>query len=194
MFTIAASGAKDSSMGCFYQRKATHWPVRDFTLTGFKKSSNEANPVILEASLPRWDVSVNGSALADRGWALQEHMMASRTMFWTEDGLFWQCGELCASEYESEVQPVNDIGTGEIILQIDALVNAIEHNPIVFSGSRTTWMQVVQEISIRSFTVMTDKLPAVSGLGHEVARMTGKFLMGIWKHNTVEELAWNVNW
>jgi len=86
--TIAASGAEHSGVGCYYRREAARWPVENYFLTDVNRGPGNDNPVILEAILPNWNIAVENSALAKRGWVLQERMLASRTLFWTEDGLF----------------------------------------------------------------------------------------------------------
>jgi hypothetical protein len=49
----------------------------------------------------------------------------------------------------------------------------------------------LEEFSQKALTVATDKLPAVAGLGMELSRLTGQdYMMGVWKHNLVQELAW----
>jgi hypothetical protein len=91
--TIAASGAEHSGVGRFYRREAGSWPVQNYFLADERRELGKDNPVIIEAKLPNWNISVENSALAKRGWLLQERILAPRAFFWTEDGLFWNCSE-----------------------------------------------------------------------------------------------------
>lgn len=92
LLTIAASGAKDNDGGCCLKRDAALLPVSDFILTKTNTPSKHdlQNTLTLKATLPDWTISVEDSALAKRGWALQEHSLSRRMLFWTKDGLF--CG------------------------------------------------------------------------------------------------------
>lgn len=123
-------------------------------------------------------------------------MLTSRTMFWTEDGLFWKCGHSCASERKVKL----DLSDKKALL-LDSLINyqkddRIAHCMDYYTDryTETRWIDVVEELSERAFTVTTDKLAAVSGLGTEISRITWmELFMGMWKHNMVQELAWLAN-
>jgi hypothetical protein len=182
LFTIAASSAKDSSVGLFHRREAARWPVHDYLL------ADDNRQIMLNATLPSWNTTVEISALAKRGWVLQERMLASRTLFWTEDGLFWDCREMSASEYETERARCN-----RNCPMLHELVESIERCKKHSGPTYMAWADVVEEFSQKALTMATDKLPAVTGLGNELSRLTGlAFIMGVWEHNLVQELAWVV--
>lgn len=186
LFTVAASGAESSSVGCFYRREASRWPVQDYFLVDENRPPGPDNPVILEATLPNWNVAVEHSALAKRGWVLQERMLASRTLFWTEDGLFWDCSELNASEYEAKL-----LYSNRKFPMLHELVESVKEHKYNSRYEQKVWTNVLEEFSQKALTVVTDKLPAIAGLGSELSRLTGQeFEMGVWKHNLVQELAW----
>lgn len=181
LFTIAASGAKDSSGGCFRRREAAKWPIQDYQITSDTENADVA--IVLKPTRPDWMIAVEKSVLASRGWVLQERMLARRTLFWTDDGLFWSCKEMKASECET-----NPSYFSWKYLTLDELVERIQSNEL---ESRHAWTSVLENLSGKALTVPTDKLPAVAGLGNEVARLTGgKYEMGVFKNNMVQELAW----
>ncbi|KAF3043247.1 hypothetical protein E8E12_009875 [Didymella heteroderae] len=103
LFTIAASGANSSATGLFHGSEAARWPVQDYIWQDENRSGDLDSFTTFKATLPNWNLAVERSALSNRGWVMQERMLASRTLFWTEDGLFWECGYLRASEFESEI-------------------------------------------------------------------------------------------
>ncbi|KAF2632342.1 HET-domain-containing protein, partial [Macroventuria anomochaeta] len=185
VLTIAASGAKSSEGGLFHLRRAARWPVENYYLENDDEAHEPGGTGgLLKPSLPIWELAVNRSALARRGWVLQEQMLASRTLFWTQDGLFWRCAELTASEYEEEMEKRHRLPT----------LQALAQDIVEFETTRRTrsvWTKLLEEFSQKMLTVATDRLPAVEGLGTDVSRLTGKKMVkGIWSHNLVHELAW----
>jgi len=66
-FTIAASGAKDSSIGWFCLRKAATMPIQEYPLVDESIPRGPDNPLILKATYPQWNVCVENSALSKRG-------------------------------------------------------------------------------------------------------------------------------
>ncbi|KAK5459910.1 hypothetical protein LTS15_004039 [Exophiala xenobiotica] len=186
LLTIAASGAKDSSVGCFYRSQKSRWPVQNYFLVDEKRARGPDNPLILEATLPNWNVAVEHSELAKRGWVLQERMLASRTLFWTDDGLFWHCSESNASEYEAKL-----LYSNRTFPMLHELVESVTGYSRNSRYEQKAWTNVVEEFSQKALTVRTDRLPAIAGLGSEISRLTGQeYMMGVWKHNLVQELAW----
>lgn len=69
--------------------------------TGFWSRDFESNPL---SSVRKGDVFISGvtndfardvleSPLNQRGWVLQEHALARRTIFFTENQIYWECGD-----------------------------------------------------------------------------------------------------
>ncbi|KZM21774.1 hypothetical protein ST47_g7163 [Ascochyta rabiei] len=186
LFTIAASSARNSNAGLFYRTEASRWPVQDYHLVD-KDGPHNSETLTLRPTLPSWDVSVEQSELSSRGWVLQERYLASRTLFWTDDGLFWQCGEMCLSECEGT--PLNNRVLGTIHEVADRI-----RDYRIDESSRIAWLHVLRAFSRKKFTVETDRLPAVEGLMSELSRLTGRhYELGVWKHNLIFELAWMVD-
>jgi len=223
LLTIAASGARSSSGGLFHRREASFWPIEDYTFTTEEREYGPDNPVIIPAAKPRFRVSVEHSALSERGWALQERMLASRTLFWTADGLFWECNEKRASDFGTEtVQSMEDtselqtfqawvasntrhgvLGMPDILQhhlpwvdtsELQRLVKGVRHASLQtpqWESDRATWMSLLEEYTHKSFTVATDRLPAIAGIASEISKRTGQeYFSGVWKHNLVRELSW----
>lgn len=197
LFTIAASSAADSSIGFLRRRIGTQWPVRDYRLSCDDDPGIEGDNILLKATLPWWGIAVESSVLFKRGWVLQERMLASRTLFWTEIGVFWECNELRGSEYKDKYDEYEGSPTH---LQLSELVKDIEDHEFLIKKrefeetplcSKGSWSILLEDFSAKTLTHMIDKLPAITGLGQELARLTGsEFEMGVFKHNLVQELAW----
>lgn len=53
------------------------------------------------------------------------------------------------------------------------------------------WYSLVEDLSKRSFTVASDRIPAINGLGKEIASIAGtKFVNGMFKPISARELCW----
>jgi len=88
----------------FLTKKSSLLTVQDFLLLEKDLPPSRDKSFTLKASLSYWDHVVEYSALAKRGWVLQERMLALRTLFWTEDGLFWQCNGFRAAEFGTTLE------------------------------------------------------------------------------------------
>ncbi|GAB7342612.1 hypothetical protein MBLNU457_g0783t1 [Dothideomycetes sp. NU457] len=141
---------------------------------------------MLTATDPLFNIAVENSTLSKRGWALQERLLSLRTLFWTEDGLFWECGQEVYAEHAA------DRFFGEPSFP-QLLSSVCEGYPP--EGKQrlncTTWIDVVEQFSQRALTVATDRLPAIAGLAKEISGFTEQeYIAGVWKCNSVRELAW----
>ena len=103
LFTIAASSGEHNEARLFCRAECSRWPVQNYDLTNQTTSSDRRT---LKATITDWNIVVVSSALSRRGWVLQERMSASRNLFSTEEGVFWQCNEAKASECETEFRIV----------------------------------------------------------------------------------------
>lgn len=53
------------------------------------------------------------------------------------------------------------------------------------------WYELIEELSKRSFTVASDRVPAITGLGKEIASFAGtKFVNGMFRPSSARELCW----
>lgn len=158
-------------------REAARWPIQDYQVTSDIK--NAAAAILLKPTRPDWIVAVEQSVLASRGWVLQERMLARRTLFWTDNYLFWSCKEMKASECKTDPSYFS-----REYLTRDELAKRVQSNEL---ESRHAWTSVLESLSGKALTVPTDKVPAITGLGNEVARLTGeKYEMGVFEDNLVQ--------
>jgi hypothetical protein len=191
LFTIAASASRESSDGFLTFREAASWPIEDYEF-----STNEGTKSFrMQPSPPSWSASVEHSPLSRRGWVLQERAVSSRTLFFTREGVFWECGKTRRSRYGTVPGSYEDNDCARFderhLPNLREIVE-IFNNPDVDGGDRRRqWSLLLEESSRMNLTVMTDRLPALTGLGKEISRLTGtQFEMGIFKHNIIQDLAW----
>jgi hypothetical protein len=150
--------------------------------------------------------------LSKRGWVLQERMLASRTMSWTDHGIFWLCGEKHTSEYEDpfsgyayidqDTTRLHDIckdvtqfvTTSKSHTRTDSdseIRRDYSHDSYNESPYLNQWYRLVQDLSKRSFTVTSNRIPAITGLGKEIASIVGTNLVnGMFRPMSVRELCW----
>jgi len=84
-FVLAASDALGQQDGFLKARRE-----RDYVT--FQGSSRQPTYYVCEA-IDDFDAHVLKSPLSSRGWVLQEHALARRTIFFTENQMYWECGE-----------------------------------------------------------------------------------------------------
>lgn len=186
LLTITASGAEDSSVGLFSRIGPASWPVRDYH---FAHGTSE-DGYTLFATWPDWNIAVERSSLSKRGWVLQERMSASRSLFFTEEGVFWECNELKTSEYG-----IIDYSERREFHSTQSLTEAVRSSSIGQSSEydRLAWIALLTPYTEKTLTVPEDRLPAISGIAAYVAKLTcTRFAMGVFEHNLLRELAWYV--
>jgi hypothetical protein len=137
---IAASGAKDGSWGCFLKPPGFIGKVHvEATRDDITKAWDIA-PSLFYSSV------VKGH-LSSRGWALQERILAPRTLHFTDTELFWECKLVNAREsfpeglHEFENQHVFHLDRkpiSEVWHTVSALVSPAQPS----LGSRLGWAQL----------------------------------------------------
>lgn len=201
--TIAACVGDDCNSGLFTRREAAELPARRVMFT---EGGNSGRGITLHPQVDHWYSSVELSTLSTRGWVMQERILAARTIFCTEEGVFWQCAEKSSSEFKENVTTnwegkkspkaskprFND-------LVKDWRVNAQEYD-FKSTGKVTTdkislftaglmrrkgrkvearpWHNLVYEFTRRDLTQPNDRLRAVQGIANEFAASTNDVYVG----------------
>lgn len=166
---IAASSATDSSKGCFLKPLYYSGGIRA------KVTVNSEERVQDFKDSAGYSRATSMSFLATRAWAIQERLLAPRTIHFGNRGAFWECGMTIASESLPD-------GFGEYLA--DTLV-ARE------VGLRSYWRAIVMQYSEANLTYSKDKLPALSGIARKTYSETGdQYLAGMWKEDIETQLCW----
>ena len=138
--------------------------------------------------------------LRKRGWTLQESVFAPRIIHYTSQQLVWQCKTCMTSEDNQYHWDCHN----PKIRQIAQFMNlqAAAQDPNGRPGPRekvreTGWYNMVCAFSNRQLSYMSDMLPALSGLAHEVHELTGStYLAGLWMESSdafIRNLTWRVS-
>lgn len=121
-----------------------------------------------------YELSTSFNQLASRAWAFQERLLAPRTIYIGDRGLFWECRSKIASEFLPRVT----LGR--------------QSKQLVLPRNRQwKWADIVEHYSKGKLTKASDKLPALSGIArrqHEVDG--GSYLAGMWRDQLTKQLGW----
>jgi hypothetical protein len=166
---IAASGAKDGSWGCFLKPPGFIGKVHvEATRDDITKAWDIA-PSLFYSSV------VKGH-LSSRGWALQERILAPRTLHFTDTELFWECKLVNARESFPE-------GLHEFENQH---VFHLDRKPI-----SEVWHTIVGLYTQANLTFLRDKLVAIAGIARVAQEETqDQYLAGMWRQYIEFQLPW----
>jgi hypothetical protein len=192
--TIAAAGAKDGSEGCFIPRlRPVVDPVR------FQQTSSRGEEGSMWIGLYQGDFvgSVTSGPLNARGWVLQERVLASRTVHFAQEQLYWECDQLTLGEdgrTEFHSDSLRHILSPLPLLHLQYL--AVNESPSQLLYDR--WYSLVENYTSRKLTKPDDIFPALSGVVSEVARLNrDEYVAGLWRSCLHVGLLWQakgVNW
>ncbi|KAK4159554.1 heterokaryon incompatibility protein-domain-containing protein [Cladorrhinum sp. PSN259] len=137
--------------------------------------------------------NVKVKPLATRGWTLQERMLSSRIIHFTNRELEWECRKTFLCECQGP-QPKNRRSLVSTNVLYDLSTRRREFDD--------AWASVVENFSRRNLTYESDKLPALTGL---IQRMSGMYwsafesgsrrcLSGLWECDIGTQLCWYTGW
>ncbi|RYP53734.1 hypothetical protein DL768_001334 [Monosporascus sp. mg162] len=214
---IAANRARDSQTGIFHVREGElERPGAEIVIPNFGKEGEEGGErVVAQLLYPGderpWLGGFNTSEpLAQRGWALQERVLARRVLHFNSRQMYFECDEGCVGEdgfreerrycdiYGSELEPGSDsVGEkderrGETNAAAGGLgAGGREGKGSGRRGHGNIWYQLLWAYGGRKLTKETDKLPAMSGLAKLMEKRYGaKYVAGLWSDSLIEGLAW----
>jgi hypothetical protein len=118
--------------------------------------------------------STTETHLASRAWTFQERLLAPRTIYFGDRGLFWECRTTIASEYLP-----------------DGFPGLLGWQMVCPEGTPWIWMDIVEHYSRASLTYGADKLPALAGIAKRQHEATGDdYVAGMWKNGLMKQLGW----
>lgn len=169
---IAASSAKDGTEGCFLK---PHQHCGGFTaqvsIAGRRKMCQFSHG-------REYEKSVTKSHLASRAWSVQEKVLAPRTLHCGDQGFFWECRSLIASEYFPDGYSQDFVRANSVML-LDS------------TNLSLWWKDLKKWYSRCDLTKSGDKLVALSGIARFIQGMTGdRYFAGLWRESLAEEIRW----
>ena len=123
--------------------------------------------------------------LSKRAWTLQEQLLSSRMVHFTDSELIWECGtKLCCECMEIERQKI-DYGNARLKFRNSLLSKDPE-------ARFEIWWRILASYCRRDITYETDLLPALSGIATQMQQHgAGDYLAGIWRDNLPLALLWD---
>ncbi|CAG8955478.1 hypothetical protein HYFRA_00010345 [Hymenoscyphus fraxineus] len=163
---IANNHGRDSSIGCFGTRPPR--PMAEVRLPGFA-----SNLVAMASYVPEefWNDlgGFRNEALSQRGWALQERVLAKRLLHYNTRQMYFECNQGIIGE--------DGCMRKERYCRLDASIE--------------TWDVLVRFYRERNLTNLTDKFPAIGGLAKLFEeKLKAQYVAGLWSTHLISGLAW----
>jgi hypothetical protein len=170
---IAAAGASDGSQGCFFENgpmRINH--LRAATINNGKKGFHYCTPSRI------YPYCVSRTPLSPRAWALQERLLAPRTLHLSRAQLFWECnqGNSCGSL--PYMVPRNLLDSDWYLEKRDL---------------SNFWKKIIFVYSRCQLTKPRDKLVALSGIIRKIqSERNDDCFAGLWRRYMESELLWHL--
>lgn len=164
---IAATGARDSSQGCFLERLP---PEHSIEIPYIRDGISNGHVTL---SMKRYSEGMIGPVwepLGQRAWVYQEWALARRAIHFTTTGTMWTCRE------------TNVKGGDEVVCEDGHIVPGI---------SAKDWYEVIEWYTLRDLTYLSDKLAAVEGIARIMQRdRRDRYVSGVWTDELPQQLFW----
>lgn len=185
-FTVAATSSPNGDGGLFLSLDGSN--PDGLVRVGFDRTVQEEG---IEACSIRYPVAspqvIWDGPLSGRAWVLQEQVLSTRLIHFTERQMYYQCHAGLESEDGTVKYPD---------------LSSLRAHPWRGSGTRDvstparavgTWWSWVTEYSSRLLTFDSDRMAAVAGLVRYYQDNTGWMpLLGCWEETLWYDLGWNV--
>ncbi|KAK8035585.1 heterokaryon incompatibility protein-domain-containing protein [Apiospora rasikravindrae] len=180
-FTIAATSSPDGDGGLYLDSvtPATRVDLRrakESSKTGTKTSHAETpDACYIRYPVASLDAIRNGP-LSSRAWVLQEQMLSTRLIHFTDSQMFYQCAAGLSSE--------------DGVLYNTATPFARQYEDWKWEIGAKWWV-LVTEYSRRSITRESDRMAAMTGIVKAFSQKTGaQFALGLWRNLIWMDLGW----
>ncbi len=196
---IAASASVDCNGGLFRQRNPFLVTSCMMEVSHKQKEAGarEGEPYALLC-----EIACDGDLLVDeplsrRAWAVQERILAPRTVYFTAQKIYFVCREKRLSD-------IDPCGFYEVSRLNHSLANTWDISRPALGTSASElyvcskiWQRVVQQYTHGQLSYESDKLVAIAGLAeHMQGKWLGPtitYLGGLWSFDLIEGLTWRRN-
>ncbi|KAF2687377.1 HET-domain-containing protein [Lentithecium fluviatile CBS 122367] len=187
---LAATGAHQDSQGLFFSRTPPTYHSFEYIKDGIAGTIHTfAIPKNERAAYARGYAVLHDEPLSNRGWVLQERVLATRTLHFASDQMLFECYGHCRSEDGFRMSGrINDI-----LQHSKPGISGQSNNDAKASMFRgpSLWYDLLNSYSRRKLTKKTDKLPALSGLARVVEEQIGdEYVAGLWRSTLLEGILW----
>ncbi|KAL2198316.1 heterokaryon incompatibility protein-domain-containing protein [Corynascus similis CBS 632.67] len=142
-----------------------------------------------------WVLRPRQVPLARRAWTVQERVLSRRVLYYTPQELWWECDSCWACECEEgeSFDPVDDANIGSF----GWLRNPKRSKSLTPDQAYKKWAVIVFLYSAGNLTILSDKLPALSGIAQQFQRalqtrfgIADDYLAGMWRRDLAQQLLW----
>jgi hypothetical protein len=184
---LAATGSRDGSEGLFHKREPI--AIEPFAIQASWPSDSKKYTCIRSDV---WTDGVVNAPLNQRGWVVQERMLAPRTIHFGAKEIFWECRQLEACETLPRKIPTDLISFGS--REGDGFkrwMEPIKRGADEVDGPMEAWRYVVEVYMRSALTKGEDKLIALSGMAIRMSiLLRDTYLAGLWKNDLVNGMVW----
>lgn len=171
-FTVAATSSPNGSIS-FLNTPHQVSPRSHLELPWNYQNHNSIPVGIRRTSLAFSAGTIEGP-LSKRAWAWQEQVLSKRVIQFTPQEVKWHCCEECCCECS---------------LRPERGKKSIETHEMQLMYAQ--WHELVMDYSGRKLTVLSDRLPAISGVASIFqASVSSEYLAGLWKNHLCRDLLW----
>ncbi|KAL7933037.1 heterokaryon incompatibility domain-containing protein [Trichoderma chlorosporum] len=179
--TIAASTSENAAHGFLAQNLQIYCP--DYQID-IPIAENTMGTVYLSVEPYEPD-----HPLDKRGWTLQEFMLSSRMLIFSDYELLWQCKEMDLRSVSRRgleyLQPLESLPWTVFENDTEPYYGNLDYDKLYL------WKTIVQQYTDRKLTDPTDKLKAIMGITSELETLWHDTnIYGLWKKWFIQLLAW----
>lgn len=210
VLTLAAAASPDAYGGFFRDRNPALVKPCPFKL-------RKEDGALVECSLIKadfWELDVRQAPLSKRAWVVQERLLASRSLYFGQSQIYWECQELHACEVFPGGTPMEFLSDIEYPDAVDAAsvkafrktmswladstvdkthADAELDNSRCYQSPYQVWDEVLSLYVECGLTKSEDKLVAISGIVKDFAEYLGdEYLAGLWRKRFIAGLLWHV--
>lgn len=180
ILTIAATGAANSSAGCFFDRDIDL--VKAVTISVSWLGVPQGTYLICDGYI--WQDNIVNAPLNQRAWVVQERLLSPRILHFGRDQIAWECRELEACETFPLELPAMLVILGDIYS--NSLLEDRDEDPIAL-----TWERIVEVYTQGLLTEESDKCIALSGIVDALqSRTADTYYAGLWASRLVQNMCW----
>lgn len=184
---IGATGASDSSQGCFIEhtdevlRVLANFEARDYI------STRSLGTDFYYFDYQEWFRTLETAPLHKRAWVVQERLLAPRMLHFGLSQIAWECNELQATErfprgfkgmhyYPDISGPPKDMNSSRSLNSTEIWI---------------AWSKVMKAYPDTHLTVESDRIPALTGIIDRYKALTSDdFIAGLWRSTFERDLNW----
>jgi hypothetical protein len=180
---IAASASSSADQGCLYPKKPGCEPQPCIVRNAWRQQDND----LLLYTSHYWEGIFENDPLRERGWVVQELLLAPRILHLGKRQLSWECYEVDACEEFPGGIP-------------RALKSRVRKSPLEEMGClppqetdhwMATWAGIVHNYTSCQLTKPEDKLVALSGVAKIWQAVSqDEYIAGLWRKDLATQLLW----